>query len=174
MSKTLINEYKALVKTKVQIVTEMDTLPHGYISKKTIKNKQYYYLQNRVGGKQVGKYVKATEVDDVIMKIELYKQFKATLPKINVRMNQLEQAADLIDKNISRKLLILKLSGSMDEINMEQKDNSIAFASAMNAVEGIAISEQTKIDITQWRNGNKSFESIFQSTLKRYGCKSKM
>ena len=169
MSKTIINEYKSLVKKKERIATEMSSLPHGYISKKTIKEKQYYYLQNRVGCKLVSKYVKASEVDEVLKQIEIYKEHKASLPKIGARMNELEEAAYLIDKNISRQLLLLKVSVGMDTLNMDQKDNSISFASAMNAVEGISISEQTELDIPDWRNGNKTFASVFQNTLTRHG-----
>lgn len=169
MSVTLINEYKELLKEKEQIKLEMGYLPQGYISKKTIKEKQYYYLQSRVKSKLVSKYLKKTEKDEILKQIELYKKYKALLPKINIRLKNLEQAADLINKDISRKLMLLKISMGMDKLDSKQKNNNISFASTLNAIEGVSISKETQEDIENWRNGNKTFISIFQNTLNRYG-----
>ena len=81
----------------------------------------------------------------------------------------MEQAARLLGKNINRQLMLLKLSTGMDSWSAEQKRRSSSFAGAMNAVEGIPISEQTAQEIAAWQNGNKPFLSIFEATLKRYG-----
>ena len=169
MTDKLIVEYKKLLATKEQIESEMLLLPHGYISKKTIRGKQYCYLQHRANGKLVSKYLKAAEAPKVAKQITLLKEYKDLLPKIETRLNELEQAAVLLDKDISRKLLLLKMSLGMDKLDTSQKTNSISFASAMNAIEGIPISQQTESDINEWKNGDKSFVSIFQDTLNRYG-----
>lgn len=162
-------EYKNLLERKLELETELQTLVQGYISNKTIKGKTYCYLQNRVGGKLISQYLKSEEVDEITEQIARRKQYEEELPKLKARLNELEQAARLLGKNISRQLMLLKLSTGMDSLSAEQKRRSSSFAGAMNAVEGILISEQTAQDIAAWQNGNKPFLSIFEATLKRYG-----
>ena len=58
MSAIIINEYKELLLQKNKIEQILPSLPEGYISKKTIKEKQYYYLQNRIDGKIRSRYLK--------------------------------------------------------------------------------------------------------------------
>ena len=48
MSAIIINEYKELLLQKNKIEQILPSLPEGYISKKTIKEKQYYYLHKIV------------------------------------------------------------------------------------------------------------------------------
>lgn len=67
-------EYKNLLERKVKLETELQTLVQGYISKKTIKGKTYCYLQNRVGGKLISRYLKSEEVDAVTEQITRRKQ----------------------------------------------------------------------------------------------------
>ena len=59
--------------------------------------------------------------------------------KTKARLGELEQAAGLLGKNISRQLMLLKLSTGMDSLTAEQKKQSSSFAGAMNAVEGIPV-----------------------------------
>ena len=165
----IIVEYKNLLERKVKLETELQTLVQGYISKKTIKGKTYCYLQNRVGGKLISQYLKREEVNEITEQIARRKQYEAELPKLKARLKELEQAARLLGKNINRQLMLLKLSTGMDSLSAEQKRRSSSFAGAMNAVEGIPISEQTAQEIAAWQNGNKPFLSIFEATLKRYG-----
>ncbi|MCB7520528.1 hypothetical protein LIZ64_02115 [[Clostridium] hylemonae] len=169
MEHMVLSEYKNLFDRKVKLETELQTLVQGYISKKTIKGKTYCYLQNRVGGKLISQYLKSEEVDEVTEQIARRKQYEAELPNLKARISELEQAADLLGKDISRQLMLLKLSTGMDGLTAEQKRRSSSFAGAMNAVEGIPVSAQTAKDIVDWQNGNKPFLSIFEATLKRYG-----
>lgn len=162
-------EYRNLLERKVKLETELQTLVQGYISKKTIKGKTYCYLQNRVGGKLISQYLKSEEVDEITEQIARRKQYEVELPKLKARLNELEQAARLLGKHISRRLMLLKLSTGMDSLSAEQKRQSSSFAGAMNAVEGIPVSEHTAQEIAAWQNGNKPFISIFEATLKRYG-----
>lgn len=169
MERMVLTEYKDLLERKLKLETELQTLVQGYISKKTIKGKTYCYLQNRVDGKLTSQYLKSEGVDTVIEQIARRKQCEAELPKLKARLSELEQAAELLGKNISRQLMLLKLSSGMDGLTAEQKRRSSSFAGAMNAVEGISVSEQTAQDIVDWQNGNKPFLSVFETTLKRYG-----
>ncbi|MEG0155890.1 MAG: hypothetical protein RR678_11025 [Lachnospiraceae bacterium] len=169
MSNIIINEYKELLLQRNEIEQTLPSLPEGYISTKTIKEKQYYYLQNRVDGKITSKYLKANEVDIIKEQVELCKKCKAELPKIEVRLKELEQAAKLIDKNIARYLTLLKLSCGMDSLSNVQKERSASFANALNSIEGVCVSKTTEKNIEKWKTGDESFISIFQSTLNMYG-----
>ena len=169
MEQTVFEEYKALLGRKLKLEIELKTLAQGYISKKTIKGKTYCYLQNRIAGKLTSRYLKSEEVEAVAEQIARRKQYEAELPKLKTRLSELEQAARLLGKDTSRQLMLLKLSIGMDGLTEEQKRQSASFASAMNAVEGIPVSEQTAQDIVAWENGNKPFLSVFEAALKRYG-----
>ena len=158
-----------MLERKLELETELQTLVQGYISNKTIKGKTYCYLQNRVDGKLVSQYLKREEVDAVPAPLASRTQCDAELQTLKDLLSELEQAAGLLGKNISRQLMLLKLSTGMDSLTAEQKKQSSSFADAMNAVEGIPVSEQTARDIVAWQNGNKPFLSIFEATLKRYG-----
>lgn len=169
MDHMVLSEYKDLLERKLKLETELQTLMQGYISKKTIKGKTYCYLQNRVDGKLTSRYLKSEEVDAVTEQIARRKECEAELPKLKARLSELEQAAGLLGKNISRQLMLLKISSGMDSLTAEQKRRSSSFAGAMNAIEGIPVSEQMARDIVAWQSGNKPFLSIFEATLKRYG-----
>lgn len=169
MSAIIINEYKELLLQKNEIEKTLPSLPKGYISTKTIKEKQYYYLQNRVNGKITSKYLKENEVDIIKEQVELCKKYKSELPKIEVRLKELEQAAKLIDRSIARNLTLLKLSCGMDSLSSVQKERSASFANALNAIEGVYVSKTTQQNIDRWKTGDESFLSIFQSTLNMYG-----
>lgn len=169
MTNSIVTEYKNLLDTKISIESSLSLLPIGYISQKLIKGKTYCYLQTRVSGKLTSRYLKADEVASVTDQIALRKKQEAQLPQIALRLGELEQAALLIDKRLSRQLAILKLSAGMDNMDAAQKERSASFAGAMNAIEGIAISKETEQDIMQWKAGSKSFLSVFETTLRRYG-----
>ena len=169
MINSIINEYNDLLEKLQDMKSQIHTFPKGYISKKTIKGKQYFYLQNRVNDKVVSKYIKEDDIEIVSLELKLSKKYKAEIPQIENRLLELEQAAKLIDKKLSRELKLLKLSSNMDMLTTEQKDKSISFANAMNAIEGVYISDTTETKITDWKNGHKSFLTIFNETLAMYG-----
>lgn len=164
-----VSEYKNLLERKTKIEKELQTLVQGYISNKTINGKTYRYLQNRINENLTSKYLKNTEADMVAEQILRRKEYEKELPKLTARISELEQAARLIGKSTSRQLMLMRLSTGMDSLTAEEKKQSISFASAMNAVEGIPVSEQTAQDISAWQNGNEPFYKIFEATLKRYG-----
>lgn len=174
MSDIIVNEYQRLLLKKNEIEQTLPYLPEGYISTKTIKGKQYCYLQYRVDGKITSKYLRENEIDTIKEQISRCKKYKAELPKIEVRLKELEQAAKLIDKSIARHLNLLKLSCGMDSLSNVQKDRSVSFANALNAIEGVNASKTTQLNIDKWKVGDESFISIFQSTLNMYGFKAEM
>ena len=70
---------------------------------------------------------------------------------------------------ILRKLKILKLTNGMDNISSEEKEKRISFSEAMTSIEGVPVSDSVKSDLANWKNGNISFLSVFEQTLRRYG-----
>lgn len=168
--RTLVtNEYRMLIDRKFNMENELLNLPIGYISSKTIKGKKQYYLQRREGTKIVGTYIRNDEVGDTIEKIERRKLILKELKEIDERLAQLEQAAKLIDKNLFCNLMVYKLSAGMDSLSGEEKERCSSFGTSMNAIEGVAVSQETFTEIDAWKNGNQSFLAVFENTLRRYG-----
>lgn len=165
----IIFEYKELLATKLEIEQKLSVLPKGYISKKTIGGKQYLYLQTRNGDTVESKYIKAEELEEITSQLSLRKEYEAELPEILIRLADIETAAELLDKALLRKLKMLKLTSGMDSISADEKEKRISFSDAMTSIEGIPVSDRVKKDLANWKNGNITFLSVFEQTLKRYG-----
>lgn len=169
MKQTIFNEYQALVARKAELEQALPLLPQGYLSEKKIKGKPYFYLQSRVDGKIKSRYIKQDEVKATAVNIRLAKQYRAELPQIETRLLALKQAARLIDPAALRQLLLLKSAAGMDALSTAQKQESRAFANAMNAVEGVQASDSVQLALTRWETGEVRFLSVMQSTLAQYG-----
>lgn len=169
MGTSVINEYKTLIEKVNVLKNELDYLPVGYISRKTIKGKTQCYLQHREGMKITGRYIRAEEAETIAAKIERRKEISEQIMKTEERISQLEKAAEIISKDLFCTLMIYKLSSGMDELSEKEKERCSSFGSAMNAVEGVPVSTETNSGITAWKNGSQSFVSLFESTLRRYG-----
>ena len=165
----IIFEYKELLAEKLEIEQNLAVLPRGYISKKTIGGKQYLYLQTRNGDTIESKYIKAEEADEIANQISLRKEYEAELPEVILRLADIETAAELLDKALLRKLKMLKLTSGMDSISADEKEKRISFSDAMTAIEGVPVSDRVKNDLDNWKNGNITFLSVFEQTLRRYG-----
>ncbi len=162
-------EYRDLLSKKLFLESELDKLPIGYISKKTIKGKAQFYLQRREGNKVIGTYIKCEDVDMVSEGIDKRKRYIEELTMIDHRLEQLEKAAILINRDLYCHLLLYKLSYRMDELETAERHVCSSFGSAMNAIEGVAISMETHNEIEKWKRGDKSFLTVFEDTLRRYG-----
>ena len=169
MKNLVTKEYRDLILKKLFLEREIDKLPIGYISKKTIKGRVQFYLQRREGNKVTSIYIKIEDVDSVSEGIDKRKKFIEELSLLDDRLNQLEQAAILIDRDLYCQLLLYKLSYRMDDLETTERHVCSSFGSAMNAIEGVAISIETHNEIEKWKRGDKSFLAIFEDTLRRYG-----
>ena len=167
--KNIVSEYKKLLDLKFEIEQKLSVLPKGYISKKTIGGKQYLYLQIRNGNTIESKYIKSDEVEKLTKQLYLRKEYEAELPKILSRLADIETATELLNKALLRKLKMLKLTIGMDNISATEKEKRISFSDAMTSIEGVPVSEMVKNDLNNWKNGEKTYVSIFEQTLKRYG-----
>ena len=165
----IIFEYKELLASKLEIEQKLSVLPKGYISKKTIGGKQYLYLQTRNRDTVESKYIKAEEAEEITSLLSLRKEYESELPEILIRLVDIETAAELLDKALLRKLKMLKLTSGMDSISIDEKEKRISFSDAMTSIEGIPVSDRVKNDLVNWKNGNITFLSVFEQTLRRYG-----
>ena len=150
MGISVSEEYRLLIERKQKMLNELSSLPVGYISKKTTKGNVQHYLQRREGSRIVGAYIRNEEVDEVTVKIERRKNLIEELALISARLQHLEQAAKLIDKNLHCQLLVYKLSSGMDELTIEEKEKCSSFGYAMNVVEGVPVSKETDNAINAW------------------------
>ena len=162
-------EYKKLLDIRRNLDIQIKQLPQGYISEKNIRGSKQYYLQRRVGDKISGTYIKANEVQNVREALERRAQYESEKKQIAARLEQLEQAAKLISKNLYCKFMMMKLSVGMDDLNVEQRRLCSSFGAAMNAVEGVMISEETAAEIDRWHRKEESFQTVYENTLLRYG-----
>lgn len=165
----IIFEYKELLASKLEIEQKLSVLPKGYISKKIIGGKHYLYLQTRNGDTVDSKYIKNEEVEEITSQLSLRKEYEAELPKVILRLADIETAAKLLDKALLRKLKMLKLTSGMDSISASEKEKRISFSDAMTSIEGVPVSDRVKNDLANWKNGNITFLSVFEQTLRRYG-----
>ena len=81
----------------------------------------------------------------------------------------LKNRAEIKDSELLRKLKMLKLTSGMDNISADEKEKRISFSDAMTSIEGVPVSDRVKHDLANWKNGNITFLSIFEQTLRRYG-----
>ena len=167
MQHNLTAEYKTLLAEARALQQRLDVLPTGYISKKTINGKNYYYLQSRKSGRIVSQYLKQAEVEDMIQ-IKERKSALEQKKQIVSRIKQLEQAAKLLGNEVSRELLFLKLTDGMDLLSESQKARSVSFADSLNAIEGVPITADLAQGISDWVSGERTFSSLFEDTLKKY------
>ncbi|MBO4285713.1 MAG: HipA domain-containing protein [Bacilli bacterium] len=68
-----------------ELLIELESLPTGYISKKNIHGKDYFYLQYKNNGKLVSKYIKEDDLEklkaDLKRREEIEKEIKSLLAK---------------------------------------------------------------------------------------------
>ena len=162
-------EYRKLLDSRRNLDIQIKQLPQGYISEKNIRGSKQYYLQRRVGDKISGTYIKASEVQNVRAALAQRAACEAETKQIAARIEQLEQAAKLIGKNLYCKFMMMKLSVGMDDLDVEQRKLCSSFGTAMNAVEGVMISEETAAEIDRWHRKEESFQTVYENTLLRYG-----
>ncbi|MBE6136443.1 MAG: hypothetical protein E7181_04155 [Erysipelotrichaceae bacterium] len=68
-----------------ELLYELESLPAGYISKKVIHGKEYFYLQYKNNGKLISKYIKENDLEklkaDLLRREEIEKEIKDLLSK---------------------------------------------------------------------------------------------
>ncbi len=169
MIHSVAKEYKSLLTEKSGLETAIRTLPTGYISEKFIKGKNQYYLQHRQGSKVTSTYIKAADVENVRQRIELRKSHIRRMGEITDRLAILEEAAKMIGHDLYCQICMYKLSEGMDTLGSIQREKCATFGDAMNAIEGVLVSVETAGKIEEWKQGKRTYQSVFEETLRLYG-----
>lgn len=169
MSNSMMSQYKRALKRSLDIERELDALPDGYISSKVIYGKTQHYLQKRVGKKIVGKYIPDDEVGAIRQGLSKRVMLTTELIEVNARISELETAARLVSIKTYNSCLLLKACMPMERLSLENRRKASSFAHSMNAVEGVYATEETQNSVDRWIEGEETFLSVYESTLKKYG-----
>jgi len=169
MTQNIIDEYIELLKMRLVYLNRLSELPRGYISKKTIGNKEYNYLQYRNKGRVESRYIRDDEINDILKFLELRKEAEMASPEIDKRLCEIEKAARLLDASLFRRLGMLKICIGMDDISREVSESCVSFSDAMTSIEGVPVSANLQNDLNCWKNGDVSFLTVFEHTLRHYG-----
>lgn len=87
-------EYERLARMKSAMEKERDSLPKGYISRKTIGGKPYGYLQKRVAGKLNSTYVAACKIPEMEKQVARRRQLETSIREANANMRKLKKVID--------------------------------------------------------------------------------
>ena len=94
-SDMLTDQHLKLREDELLYQAERLDLPVGSIQKKTIKGKEYHYLQYRSGNKVHSQYIKQSELDDVRNGIERRKELSNILDQIDSEKHAIESLVDV-------------------------------------------------------------------------------
>lgn len=77
--------------------SELLSLPHGTLVKKTINNKDYYYIQYREGKKVISKYIGKSEEDvvDIKGRLERRRQIETILKNLKAEYALAQKYAEV-------------------------------------------------------------------------------
>jgi len=169
MANSLEKEYKKILSQRSDIISLLDRLPDGYISEKTINGTKQHYLQKRVGKKIMGKHISPGELSSIRLGLSKRESLEKELIVTEERLVNIEAASKLVSHNLYKRILLLKACLPMETLSTDAKVRASSFAEAMNAIEGIPVTEEMKANISAWHSGEISFLSLYEATLKKYG-----
>jgi hypothetical protein len=164
----IYDEYSVLLNERSDNAQAIAQLKSGYISTKTISGKQYRYLQNRVNGKLVSKYIPADALPQVRVELEERRQREHKITDADNRLDRLEAATGILDKTLRDKLIVARRCATVDALSVEKRANAVAFGNAITALEGLSASESVERNIKLWKNDNISFHDSYLNTLREY------
>ena len=96
-------------------------------------------------------------------------QLKAQLEKNCKAQRLMEDHARSLDTNLFRIFTFLKQCTYMDTLPLEKRQESLQFADAMTALEGVPSKYETEISLAQWARGEQRFADIYMKALYDYG-----
>lgn len=164
----LLNEYKALLHMDVQLRTQLQTIPKGYVTTKRISGKDYYYLQYSVQGKKRSEYLREEDVLSVRHAIARREPLKAQMEEVRKDQLRLESAARILDAGLYRTFLFLKQCAEMDALPVAKRQEALLFSGAMTALEGLCAKPETDESLQLWAKGEGSYMDIYMKALVQY------
>lgn len=168
MSPSIIKEFSNLLSQQQMLERKLAHLPAGTLSRKKIHGKTYCYLQRRVHSKVESKYIAADQVEDTMNGLQERKEKEKQLKAVSNRIGEIEKAARTMDRPLARRLQLLRLASGMDELSLDEKQSSILFAQAINAMDGAPASLHTVQLLDEWKSGKRTYLSVLEQTMAYY------
>lgn len=94
LDEVLNEERERLQRIHAAMLRELEFLPKGYISKKTIHGKQYSYLQKREGSKIVSQMIPCQNVAEMEQKIARRRQLQASIREVEASIQKIERVIE--------------------------------------------------------------------------------
>lgn len=88
----LSEEYARSLRLSRLMEKELTTLPKGSVRVRTIRGREYYYLNHREGDRVKSDYIPASEVEEVRAKVDRRRELKAALKEQERSRKQIERA----------------------------------------------------------------------------------
>ena len=164
----LLNEYKELLHTDVQLRTQLQAIPKGYVTTKKIAGKDYCYLQYTVQGKKKSEYLREEDVASIRHAIAQREPLKEQVEKVRKDQLRLESAARILDAGLYRTFLFLKQCAEMDALPVAKRQEALLFSDAMTALEGLCAKPETDKSLRLWARGEGSYTDIYMKALVQY------
>ena len=164
----LLKEYKDLLHADVQLRTQLQAIPKGYVTTKKIAGKDYCYLQYTVQGKKKSEYLREEDVASIRHAIAQREPLKEQVEKVRKDLLRLESAARILDAGLYRTFLFLKQCAQMDTLPIEKRQEVLQFSGAMTALEGLSAKPETDESLEMWAKGYGSYTDIYMKALVQY------
>lgn len=99
-------EYDRSVRASEALKKQNASLPKGYLRKKRINNKDYWYLQYRDGNRVKSKYIKHSEYEKVKKDIKIRKENVLHLKEHSASQKQIEKALgkDFVNERSAKRI----------------------------------------------------------------------
>ena len=164
----LLKEYKDLLHADVQLRTQLQAIPKGYVTTKKIAGKDYCYLQYTVQGKKKSEYLREEDVASIRHAIAQREPLKEQAEKVRKDQLRLERAARILDAGLYRTFLFLKQCAEMDALSVVKRQGALLFSDAMTALEGLCAKPETDKSLRLWARGEGSYTDIYMKALVHY------
>jgi hypothetical protein len=161
----IYDDFVSLMKEKTKYQNTLNSLKDGYISNKTISGRNYSYLQYREDGKLVSEYIKEYNLPEIKAELDERAYILKKIDEVSDRLKKLEDAAKILDRKLHKKLVNIRRYAVMDSMPLEKRQKALAFSRAITALEGIPVSDDTNINLSEWAAGKQSFKDCYSKTL---------
>lgn len=95
-------------------------------------------------------------------------QLRKEITQIDARLEQLEQAAQILDVRMSRSFFFLRQCANMDALPLSKRPEVLAFANAMTALKGLPVSDEVNRGLDAWVSGKLKYKEVYLPFLQRY------
>lgn len=161
-------EYTQYVDEKFALLHELETLPSGYISVKTINGGQHHYLQKRQDNTVKSDYIKPDEEQLVREQLARRVEIQDRMKQLDDEIARLEKAMKVLSPALLQRSQFYKQGAAADNLPLEEREKAVRFSSAMTALEGLETSDETESFMNLWVKGEASLQSFYLSLLEKY------